>query len=133
MARLTVEDPFGNPLDVIAFPGAWDKAKDRVEKELSGGKVELGTGIAIYFDGAFQWEDELTYSFILGDILSYKDSPKPPKALKAKSVKMKRASSVKKEEVVELKKEELAEALEEELVFDGVSPINDDDDEFSFR
>ncbi len=133
MARIVVEDPFGNPLDIIAFPNKWEAAKERVEKELSGGKVQIDQGIAIYFDGFFQWENEHTYSFILGDILSYKESPKPPKVLKGKSVKIKRASSVK-DDISELSKEDLADSLEDDLVFDGVSAINDDDnDEFSFR
>lgn len=132
MARITVQDPFDNTLDIICFPNSWEAAKERVEKELSGGKGEMKEGIAIYFNGSFQWENEHTYSFILGDILSYKDSPKVPKSLKSKSVKIPRKTKVKKDDVKELKKEDLAEALEDELLFEGKTPV-DEDDEFNFR
>lgn len=133
MARFTVEDPFGNTLDVIAFPSTWEAAKERVEKELSGGKSEIKEGIAVCFNGAFQWESEHVYSFILGDILSYKDSPKIPKSLKSKSVKIPRKSKVKKSDIENMSKEELSEELEDEMLFEGKSTFNTEDDEFNFR
>lgn len=129
MARLTFEDLFGNVVDMVAFPNSWQAAKDRVEKELSGGKGKIQPGVAIYFNGAFQWDNPTEYSIILGDILSYKEAPKIPKSLKSKAVKIPRKTKVKKEDIKLLNKEQLAEELEEEMVFEGNSS---DDDEYDF-
>lgn len=120
MARFTVQDPYGNNLDCVAFPDGWDRAKSRIEKELSGGKSKFDVGIALFFNGAFQWENENTYSFILGDILSYKDSPSLPKDKKAKSVKIPRKTKVSKKEVKEMSSQDLAEALDEEMAFEDI-------------
>lgn len=120
MARFTVQDPYGNNLDCVAFPDGWDRAKSRIEKELSGGKSKFDVGIALFFNGAFQWENENTYSFILGDILSYKDSPSLPKDKKAKSVKIPRKTKVTKKEVKEMSSQDLAEALDEEMAFEDI-------------
>lgn len=128
MAILEIEDPFGNSLKVIAFPDAWQRAKDRIEKELSGGKAEVVPGIAVNMSGFFQWENSHAYSLILGDILSYKEAPKPPKSLASKKVKIPRKYSVSKVDVEKMSKEDLAEALEDDMVFDGASSLDDDYD-----
>jgi hypothetical protein len=129
MARLTINDPWGNPLNVLVFPETWVHIRDRVEKDLSGGKVKLETGLAVSFTGLFQWENSQTYSFIIDDILDYKEPPTLPTDRKSKKVKMPRGIKLKKEELEEMQKEELAEALEDEMVDSGISPIDDDDDE----
>jgi DNA polymerase-3 subunit alpha len=128
MARLTVQDPFGNDLALIAFPEAWEYAQHRIQKELSHGKHKLDVGVAIFFSGSFQWENEHTYSFILGDILDYKPFPSLPSDLKSRKVKMPRAIKVKQKDVAELKREELSEQLESEIVEQGMAPVEDDDD-----
>jgi hypothetical protein len=128
MARLTVHDPFGGELTILAFPGAWQDMQHRIQVELSGGKGKIEPGIAIFFRGVFQWENAHTYSFILDDILDYKPSPSLPEDLKSRKVKMPRAKKVTKKEVEELDKDELAEQLEDEMVEVGKAPIDDEDD-----
>lgn len=127
MARLTVEDPYGNILDIIAFPSAWEEMNNRLRK-LTSGKLKLEPGVAIYFNGMFQWENGSTYSFILGDILSFKEAPALPSDLKSRKIKLPRANSVTLEDLKELSKEELAEKIEEEDIESGI--YFEDDDEF---
>ncbi len=128
MARIVVQDPWGNDLSVIAFPEAWEGMQQRIERELGRGKQKVEPGIAIYFSGSFQWENAHTNSFILGDILDYRPIPALPADLKSRKVKMPRGSKLSKKEIDELEKEDLVEQLEEEMVDEGVSPIFDDDE-----
>lgn len=132
MARLTVQDPMGNDLTVLAFPDAWENMQERV-KMLSDGKLKPDVGLAIFFNGAFQWENKHQYSFILSDIVTCKGSPALPADLKARKVRMPRAKRVKKKDVEELSKEELLDKLEDELIEQGTAPIDDEDDAEDFR
>ncbi len=127
MARMTVQDPWGNELSMLAFPDGWEQMQERV-KMLSDGKLKPDVGLAIFFNGAFQWETQHQYSFILGDIVDCKGPPALPADLKARKVRMPRVKRVKKKDVEELSEEELMEKLEDELVELGTAPIDDHDD-----
>jgi DNA polymerase III subunit alpha len=128
MARIVVQDAFGNDMDVIAFPDAWECAQHRIEKELARGKHKVEPGIAIFFSGSFQWENAHTNSFILGDILDYRPIPALPTDLKSRKVKMPRGSKLSKKDIDELEKEDVVEQLEEEMIDEGLSPIGDEDE-----
>jgi DNA polymerase-3 subunit alpha len=129
MARLMLQDAYGNELPAVAFPTDWQNIQDVIE-ELSAGKHKISTGLAIKFKGSFYRENEHTSQFIITDISGYKAAPELPKDLKSKKVKMPRASRSSKKEIEKLSTKELAEELEDELIEDGVSTIDSDEDEY---
>jgi hypothetical protein len=128
MARITLQDPWGDESVLLCFPEAWEAMKVRIEKELSGGKQKIETGIAIRFLAQFQWENEHSTSFILTDILDYKTPPCLPEDRKSKKVKMPRSKRASKEEIEQMTIEEAVEKLEDEMLEDGISTIEDDDE-----
>lgn len=117
MARITIQDVVGNSLVLVVFPDAWQNMHTRI-KTLSSGKHKLDVGIAIGFDGSFQWENEHTCSFIIGDILSFKEAPQLPADLKSRKIKLPRAKKNKK--IEKMTKEELAEEFENDMINDGL-------------
>lgn len=123
MARIDMQDIYGNELSVVAFPDSWNHIKNRIV-ELSGSKHEIGVGMAIFCTGAYQYESEHVQSFIIEDILDYQPLPSLPKDLKARKIKIprkKRAVDVK-----SLDQNSLIELLESEMVEDGFASLNDD-------
>lgn len=128
MARLTLQDPWGDESALLAFPEAWESMKIRIEKDLSGGKQKIEPGIAIRFLAQFQWENEHSTSFILSDILDYKAPPCLPEDRASKKVKMARLKKATREELEELTKEELLDILEDEMLADGIPTVDEDGD-----
>jgi len=129
MARLTLQDPWGDESALLCFPEAWEGMKERIEKELSGGKQKIEAGISIRFLAQFQWENEHSTSFILSDILDFKAPPRLPEDRASKKVKMPRSKKVTKEELEQLAKDELLDKLEDEMLEDGISTVDEDDEE----
>lgn len=127
MARLTIQDPWGDEASLLCFPEAWEGMKDRF-KELSGGKQDIKTGVAIRFLGLFQWENEHATSFVLSDILNYKAPPSLPDDRSSKKVKMPRAKKVSAEDVKSMTEEELLDELEDESLGEGMSSVDDPSD-----
>ena len=128
MARMMVQDPWGNDLNVLVFPEGWESMQDRIGRELSGGKWKVEAGLAIYFRGAFQWEGGgMQTSFVMGDIIDCMGAPALPADLKSRKVSMPRGKKAK-VEMEKVGKEELAEKLEEEMIEEGLSSIDEDDD-----
>lgn len=129
MARLTLQDPWGDESALLCFPEAWEAMKIRIEKELSGGTQKIEPGIAIKFLAQFQWENEHSTSFILSDILDYKAPPYLPKDRTSHKVKMSKIKKATKEEIEQLEKGELLDKLEDEMLDDGMSTVDEDDEE----
>jgi hypothetical protein len=129
MARFTVQDPWGNESTLLAFPEAWKEMKERIEKELSGGTQKIEPGLAIRFLCQFQWETEHTTSFVLSDILDFKAPPSLPEDRSSKKVKMPRTKKVKAEEIGSLTMGEVLEQLEDEMLDNGLSSVDDEEDE----
>lgn len=134
MAYIRLRDFDDQMLSVVCFPDAWNNAQDRVNRDLTGGKGKIERGVALHIDGAFQWKSESEYSFILGEVISYGAAPKPPKSLKAKSVKIPRRSkkTLSKSDIVKMSREELVQEVSDDLALDGVSFSPSDDDEYVF-
>lgn len=128
MARLTIQDPWGDEASLLCFPEAWEEMKNRIEKELSrrAGPQKIAPGLAIRFLGLFQWENEHSTSFVLSDILDCKAPPSLPEDLSSKKVKMPRAKKLEAKDIEDLTAEELLELLEDESLDDGMSSINDE-------
>lgn len=128
MARLTVQDPWGNDLSVLAFPESWEAMQDRIGRELSGGKFKIQPGLAIYFRGSFQWEGGgMQYSFVMGDIMDCMGAPALPADLKSRKVSMPRGKKAK-VEIDKIDKEDLLDKLEDDLIEQGMLTIDEDDD-----
>jgi len=125
MARIMLQDPYGDESALLCFPEAWEGMKVRVEKEL---KQKIEGGLAIRFLAQFQWENENSTSFILTDILDCKAAPKMPEDRESKKVKMPRLKKLKGEEVEKMEPEELMETLEDEMLDDGISTVDEDED-----
>lgn len=128
MARLTLQDPWGDESVLLCFPEAWEAMKVRIESELSGGKQKIECGIAIRFLAQFQWESEHSNSFILTDILDYRTPPRLPEDRESKKVKMPRTKKITKEEFENLEIGELFERLEDEMLDEGFATVDDDSD-----
>jgi len=128
MARLTLQDPWGDESALLCFPEAWEAMKVRIENELSGGKQKIEPGIAIRFLAQFQWESEHSNSLILTDILDYRTPPLLPEDRESKKVKMPRTKKITKEEFENLEIGELFERLEEEMLDEGFATVDDDSD-----
>ena len=126
MARLTLQDPWGDEACLICFPEAWEGMKHRIEKELSRGNQKITTGVAIRFLGLFQWETENSVSFVLNDILDFKSPPALPADRSSRKVKMPREKKVTSKDVKTMSKEDLFVELEDEALDDGVSDLGEE-------
>jgi len=124
MARITLQDKWGNDLSVVAFPSGYDFLLHRVKAQ-SGGKAKLEVGMALAIAGSFQYESEHVYSFIFDDILSYKAPPSLPEDLKARKVRMPRVK--KQKNIEQLNLDELSNELDDALTEDGISDVEEDD------
>lgn len=127
MARLTIQDPWGDDAALLCFPESWAGMKNRIEKELSGGKQAIEPGISIRFLGSFQWENEHTTSFVLSDILDYNAPPSLPEDRSSKKVKMPRATKLSFNNLFDMKKEDILIELEDEALDNGLLSIEDSD------
>lgn len=130
MAKLVLEDPYGNNVNITCFPDGWTKLQKRV-KELSDDKYKLEPGVGLYINGNLQWyEGEI--SVIFDDLAKFSPPPQLPSDLKAKKISMKVA---KQPEVVvsqgEIDRTMLLDELEEELAVSGNSDL--DEIEFDFE
>ncbi|NJO18719.1 MAG: hypothetical protein HC877_24265 [Thioploca sp.] len=128
MARINLEDPWANETVLICFPEAWQQAQERMKVLTKNESYKIEPGLALHFNGWFQWENSHTYSIILSDIIGYKESPKLPSDLKSRKIKMPRKQNITKEDIVNLDPEEFVEVLEDMMVEDGIGYIEDDDD-----
>jgi DNA polymerase-3 subunit alpha len=127
MARIMITDPWGTDVSLLCFPEAWKSMKSRIKDELSGGKQNIETGLAIRFLALFQWENESSVSFILNEVLNYKTPPQVPEDRKSRSVKIPRTSKLNLNEIQKLSKEDLIDTLEEEMLDEGLETINSDE------
>jgi DNA polymerase III alpha subunit len=128
MARIGIKDPWGEEASLLCFPESWKNMKTRIKEELSGGKQDIEVGLAIRFLALFQWENENSTSFVLDDVLDYKNPPSLPEDRASRKVKMPRSKKIKPNEINGLSKNELIEMLEEETLDNGFSTIDDEND-----
>jgi DNA polymerase-3 subunit alpha len=129
MARMTIQDPFGNELSVVAFPNDWHHIQERVTKELAERKGDkLQEGVAIQFGGSLQFESEHAYSFIINEIYRYQGVPGLPDDLKSRKIKLPRTKKSAKE-MDKLTDEEWAQEAENELIDEGVTPIDEESED----
>lgn len=128
MAKICLEDPYGNQINMTCFPEGWDELKTKVSS-LSKGKFKFEPGCGIYINANLGWyEDQLSLTF--EELLKFSPPPQVPSDLKPKKVDMK---SKKDEEVVVVFDEDdrnvFLQDVEEELVDMGNSDLHDEFDD----
>ncbi len=109
MAKVTLEDRWGEQISVTIFPDKLAILKDHIKKVHS--KAELGPGLAIKFSGQSNSYEE-SIGIIFDQVFEISLPPKIPSDLKARSVASKRGKG--KED-----KQDLFETVETNLSFKG--------------
>lgn len=131
MAKVLLEDPWGTPMMMTVFPKQWPILKERI-KLLTGGKIELQSGIAIYARGSLNWY-EGDISIIFEDLLSCAPPPAMPPELKAQKISMRTTRNPKASDIQDKDADGVLEMIEDEMIEDGFSSeieLNDSDFEF---
>ena len=126
MAKVVLEDPWGNQMAMTCFPDGWVHLQNRVA-ELLNNKYKLTAGTGLYINGDLNWY-EGDISLIFGDIARCCPPPQLPKDRDDKKVCITRAKRSKKTEEV-TDRDSLLEEVEAELIDGGHSDLDDDDEE----
>jgi len=122
MGKMELQGPCGNSMSLTLFPSKLKHFKQRL-KELSGNKVKLEPGIAVYCSGSMNWY-EGGMSIVFDDLKRCMAIPAQPKDLEHKSVVMRMPTIRKKKaKTNEINKDELLDILEEDLVEQGLEEM----------
>jgi DNA polymerase III alpha subunit len=123
MARVTLEDPYGNNMDMVCFPEGLVRLKERMPDINKKCKFEVGAGLKII--ATISWY-EGDISIIFDDIINCCPPPELPIDLKdKKKVSMKiSAKDRDKKEVVDA--QVLLEEVEDELIEEGYSDLDEE-------
>ncbi len=126
MAKVTIEDEFGDQCSLTIFPDRWEKINKRL-KELGGNKCIFEEGIAINFGGSVNiYEDD--FGIILDNFYGVQPHPSVPADLKAKKVSLKKTKSDEiKTDVSDSSK--LLEDIEDQLYDEGLIDFIDNEDD----
>jgi DNA polymerase-3 subunit alpha len=125
MARIVLEDPYGNTISMTVFPKKLSHFQHRI-KEL-GGKVKLEPGTAIHCSGYINWyEGEI--SILFDDLRKCAPSPPMPSDLKPRKVSMRITGGTRKKSK-EIDPEEFLEELEDELVEEGLAECDTEEED----
>ncbi len=126
MAKVTIEDPYGNQLGITFFPEKWEYLQERIKDRNSKLKFEIGMGLSLI--GNLQWYDG-NISLIFEELQEACFPPQLPSDLKAK--KTESIKKAKKDEVIDenMDRMELLEEIEDELAENGCSDLDDEDEE----
>ncbi len=136
MAKVMIEDEFGDQISLTVFPDGWKGVKDRM-KELCGNKMKFEPGIAISFSGQVNiYEDQI--GIILDYLFDFTTPPKKPVDLKVKKVSVKKSTKQAEEDVkaIDVNNTDLMiEMIEDDLFTEGLIDLNGEeqqgsDDEF---
>lgn len=125
MARATVEDPYGNNIDMVCFPDQLELLKKRMPELNKKCQFEVGAGLKII--ATISWY-EGDISIIFDDIINCCPPPELPADLKdKKKVSMKiSAKDRNKKEVIDA--QVLLEEVEDELIEEGYSDLDEEVD-----
>ena len=131
MAKLTIEDEFGDQISLTVFPDGLKYLKSDVKDRL-GNKYKLDEGIAIAFvANVNHYEDEI--GLIYENLIQCVPPPAPPKNLKIKKKVSKKSSdagisfnSIKLKDDTEVI--ESIDLMEDELFNEGLISLEEDED-----
>ncbi len=124
MARVVVEDPYGNNIDMVCFPDKLELLKERMPELNKKCQFEVAAGIKII--ATISWY-EGDISIIFDDIMDCCPPPELPADLKdKKKVSMKiSAKDRDKKEVIDA--QVLLEEVEDELIEEGYSDLDEEE------
>jgi len=126
MARVTLEDPYGNNIDMVCFPEKLENLKKQMPKINSACQFEVAAGIK--FVGIISWY-EGDISIIFDSIMDCCTPPALPADLKdKKKVSMKISAKDKdrdKKEIIDA--QVLLEEVEDELIEEGYSDLDEEE------
>lgn len=129
MAKLLIEDKFGNQCSATVFPDAWDQIQEHLK---FAKKIKFEPGIGINFAGNVNlYEDEL--GIIFNKIYSIAPVPQRPADLKPKKINLKTGKKTEKVDIEDASKskplndsDDLFEQLEDGLYEDGLLDLDGD-------
>jgi DNA polymerase-3 subunit alpha len=120
MARVDIEDPYGNTSSMAIFPAGLELFNERL-RILTGNKVVLEPGIAVYCEASVSWY-EGNVSLIFENLSRVAPIPPRPKDLKARKVSMRiTAASKSRKKTNKIDPDDLLEQIEDELIEEGHS------------
>ena len=120
MARVNIEDPYGNTSSMAIFPAGLELFNERL-RILTGNKVALEPGIAVYCEAAISWY-EGNVSLVFENLSRVAPIPPRPKDLKARKVSMRiTAVSKSRKKTNKIDPDDLLEQIEDELIEEGHS------------
>jgi DNA polymerase-3 subunit alpha len=127
MAKLTIEDVYGDQMSLTMFPEGLDLVNERI-KLFSGGKQKLEEGICIHFNGTINiYEDDT--GAVLENIFSYAPPPALPADFKEKKkVNLRQPKGPKEEKELDktATQEEITNDIESELFDAGLIEFDED-------
>jgi len=120
MAKVDIECPQGNTMSMTIFPDGLDLFNDRLN-DLTGGKVKLEPGIAVYCTGSLNWY-EGTLAIIFNNLMRVAPIPPEPKDLKPKKVSMRKVKTKTQRKPSDVKSpHDFLDQVEDELIDEGHS------------
>lgn len=127
MARVIIQDPFGNSVGLTIFPRKLQQLHERF-KELKGSKVKLESGTVVHIAGSINWY-EGDVSILFDDLKACAPPPAVPADLKPKKVSMRITGGTKKSKKAD--PDEILEEIEDELIEEGLAESSSLDDDSS--
>lgn len=118
MAKVDIEDKWGNIMPMTIFPGGLDQFNMRL-RALTSGKAKLEPGIAVHCAATANWYGG-DISLIFDDLKKASCIPPKPQDLKHRKVSM-RVASTKREKTVVLNPDRFLDQTEDELILEGFS------------
>lgn len=122
MAKIMIEDIYGNQCSGTIFPDRWEMMQDRV-KEICGNKFKFEIGIALHLSGTTNHYDD-DVGLIIDKLYNVAPIPQKPIELKGKKISLrpKKDLTIKQEDM------SLFIEIEEELINEGM--IDDEIDDW---
>ncbi len=126
MAKIELEDPYGNKIAMTLFPSKLKHFKYRL-KELSGNKIKLEPGIGIYCSCQVN-RYESSLSLIFEDLKQCAPIPQEPKDQERKSIKMKMPIIRKNKRARKVEVNDFIDQIEDEMTEAGLDEFEEDSD-----
>lgn len=117
MAKISLEDIYGNIIYITLFPSGLEHLNDRL-RALTGNKTLLEVGTAIKIMASANWYDG-DISLIFSDLIDAVSLPSKPKELKHQKVTMKIPAKTKKK-TNKINADNFLNQIEDEMIFEGL-------------
>jgi hypothetical protein len=123
MARISVEDPYGNNIDMVCFPDKFENLKKQMSELNKKCQFEVGAGLKII--ATISWY-EGDISIIFDDIINCCPPPELPADLKDKKKVSMKVSVIDRDKKEVVDAQVLLEEVEDELIEEGYSDLDEE-------